>query len=221
MRKIKIYNFIFAINIFFLFLILLIYLQNLEVKKVYLYSDASQYKNAIDEFINKKKFMFSVDANDLFGYFDDQSKIRTIDIKKKLPFSLLIDLKNHIPTFLWNNEKVLNEYGESIAYNSFNNNLIILEGPENLLGEVLDSYKVLNNLFEKRNLNISKLSLSNNGNWKVIIKNFTEINLGKTLDYIKINQVFSFFYDRGYSLSEIKSIDFRYPDGFTYKKDSR
>ena len=197
------------------------YLQNLEVKKVYLYSDASQYKNAIDEFINKKKFMFSVDANDLLDYFDDKSKIRTIDIKKKLPFSLLIDLKNHIPTFLWNNEKVLNEYGESIAYNSFNNNLIILEGPEDLFGEVLDSYKVLNNLFEKRDLNISKLSLSNNGNWKVIIENFTEINLGKTLDYIKINQVFLFFYDKDYSLSEIKSIDFRYPDGFTYKKDSR
>jgi len=221
MRKIKIYNFIFAINIFFLFLILLIYLQNLEVKKVYLYSDASQYKNTIDEFINKKKFMFSVDANDLFGYFDDQSKIRTIDIKKKLPFSLLIDLKNHIPTFLWNNEKVLNEYGESIIYNSFNNNLVILEGPENLFGEVFDSYKVLNNLFKKSDLNISKLSLSNNGNWKVIIENSTEINLGKTLDYIRINQVFLFFYDRGYSLSEIKSIDFRYPDGFTYKKDSR
>jgi len=221
MRKIKIYNFIFAINIFFLFLILLIYLQNLEVKKVYLYSDASQYKNAIDEFINKKKFMFSVDANDLLSYFDDQSKIRTIDIKKKLPFSLVIDLKNHIPTFLWNNEKVLNEYGESIVYNNLNNNLIILEGPENLFGEVLDSYKVLNNLFIKRNLSISKLSLSNNGNWKLIIENFTEINLGKTLDYIKINQVFLFFYDRGYSLSEIKSIDFRYPDGFTYKKDSR
>ena len=197
------------------------YLQNLEVKKVYLYSDASQYKNAIDEFINKKKFMFSVDANDLLDYFDDKSKIRTIDIKKKLPFSLLIDLKNHIPTFLWNNEKVLNEYGESIAYNSFNNNLIILEGPENLFGEVLDSYKVLNNFFEKRDLNISKLSLSNNGNWKVVIENFTEINLGKTLDYIKINQVFLFFYDKGYILSEIKSIDFRYPDGFTYKKDSR
>ena len=197
------------------------YLQNLEVKKVYLYSDASQYKNAIDEFINKKKFMFSVDANDLLDYFDDKSKIRTIDIKKKLPFSLLIDLKNHIPTFKWNNEKVLNEYGESIAYNSFNNNLIILEGPEDLFGEVLDSYKVLNNLFEKRDLNISKLSLSNNGNWKVIIENFTEINLGKTLDYIKINQVFLFFYDKDYSLSEIKSIDFRYPDGFTYKKDSR
>ena len=65
----------------------------------------SQYKNAIDEFINKKKFMFSVNANDLLGHFDDQSKIRTIDIKKKLPFSLLIDLKNHIPTFLWNNKR--------------------------------------------------------------------------------------------------------------------
>ena len=134
---------------------------------------------------------------------------------------MLIDLKNHIPTFLWNNEKVLNEYGESIVYNSDNNNLIILEGPENLFGEVLDSYKLLNNLFKKGDLNISKLSLSNNGNWKVIIENFTEINLGKTLDYIKINQVFLFFHDKGYSLSEIKSIDFRYPDGFTYKKDSR
>lgn len=221
MRKIRIYNFASIFNIFFLLLILLIYIQNIEVKKVYLYSDAIQYKNAIDEFINKKKFIFSVNANDLLGHFENQSKIRTIDIKKKLPFSLLIDLKNHIPTFLWNNEKVLNEYGESIVYKNFNNNLIILEGPENLFDEVLDSYKVLNNLFKKRNLNISKLSLSNNGNWKVIIKNFTEINLGKTLDYIKINQVFSFFYDRGYSLSEIKSIDFRYPDGFTYKKDSR
>ena len=99
--------------------------------------------------------------------------------------------------------------------------MIILEGPENLFGEVLDSYKLLNNLLKKRDLNITKLSLSNNGNWKVIIENFTEINLGKILDYIKINQVFLFFYDKGYSLSEIKSIDIRYPDGFSYKKDSR
>ena len=99
--------------------------------------------------------------------------------------------------------------------------MIVLEGPENLFGEVLDSYKALNNLFNKGDLNITKLSLSNNGNWKVIIENFTEINLGKILDYIKINQVFLFFMIRGYSLSEIKSIDIRYPDGFSYKMDSR
>ena len=47
------------------------------------------------------------------------------------------------------------------------------------------------------------------------------MNLGKILDYIKINQVFLFFYDKGYSLSEIKSIDIRYPDGFSYVMDSR
>ena len=58
MRKIKIYNFVFIFNIFFLLLILLIYVQNIEVKKVYLYSDAIQYKNAIDEFINKKNSFF-------------------------------------------------------------------------------------------------------------------------------------------------------------------
>ena len=71
--------------------------------------------------------------------------------------------------------------------------MIILEGPENLFGEVLDSYKLLNNLLKNKELNISKLSLSNNGNWKLIVENFTEINLGKKIDFIKINQVFLFF----------------------------
>ena len=47
--------------------------------------------------------------------------------------------------------KVLNKHGEPIKYNSDNSNLIILEGPENLFFEVLDSYKLLNNLFKKRN----------------------------------------------------------------------
>ena len=88
-----------------------------------------------------------------------------------------------------------------------------------MFGEVLDSYKLLNKLLKKKELKISKLSLSKNGNWKLIVENFTEINLGKTLDYIKMNQVFLFFYDKGYSLSEIKRIDIRYPDGFTYVKD--
>ena len=68
MRKIKIYNFVFTINVFFIFIF-----DNLcsqaRGKKVYLYSDAIQYKNEIDEFINKKKFMFSVNANDLLGHF--------------------------------------------------------------------------------------------------------------------------------------------------------
>ena len=221
MRKIKIYNFVSIINIFFIFLLLLIYVKNIEVKKVYLYSDATQYKNVIDEFISKKKFMFSVNATDLLGQFEDQSKIRTIDIKKKLPFSLHIDLKNHIPTFLWNNMKVLNEHGEPIKYNTNNSNLIILEGPENLFVEVLDSYKLLNNLLKKKELNISKLSLSNYGNWQLIVENFTEINLGKKIDFIKINQVFLFFVDKGYDLSEIKRIDTRYPDGFSYAEGFR
>ena len=221
MRKIKIYNFVSIINIFFIFLLLLIYVKNIEVKKVYLYSDATQYKNVIDEFISKKKFMFSVNATDLLGQFEDQSKIRTIDIKKKLPFSLHIDLKNHIPTFLWNNMKVLNEHGEPIKYNTNNSNLIILEGPENLFVEVLDSYKLLNNLLKKKELNISKLSLSNYGNWQLIVENFTEINLGKKIDFIKINQVFLFFLDKGYDLSKIKRIDIRYPDGFSYAEGFR
>ena len=221
MRKIKIYNFVSIINIFFIFLLLLIYVKNIEVKKVYLYSDATQYKNAIDEFISKKKFMFSVNATDLLGHFEDHSKIRTIDIKKKLPFSLHIDLKNHIPTFLWNNMKVLNEHGEPIKYNTNNSNLIILEGPENLFVEIFNSYKLLNNLLKKKELNISKLSLSNNGNWQLIVENFTEINLGKKIDFIKINQVFLFFVDKGYDLSEIKRIDTRYPDGFSYAEGFR
>jgi len=221
MRKIKIYNFIFIINIFFIFLLLIIYVKNIEVKTVYLYSDASQYKIAIDEFINKKKYMFSVNAKDLLGHFEEQKKIRTIDIKKKLPFSLHIDLKNHIPTFLWNNMEVLNEYGEPIKHNANKSNLIILEGPENLFGEVLDSYKLLNNLLKKKELNISKLSLSNNGNWQLIVENFTEINLGKKIDFIKINHVFLFFFDKGYDLSEITRIDIRYPDGFSYAEGFR
>ena len=157
MRKIRIYNLISIFNIFFLLLILLIYVQNIEVKKVYLYSDAIKHKDAIDEFINKKKFVFSVHADDLLGHFESQSKIRTIDIKKKLPFSLLIDLKHHIPTFLWNNIMVLNEYGEPIFYNADKSDLIILEGPEDLLGEVFDSYKSLNILIKKKGLNISIL----------------------------------------------------------------
>ena len=45
---------------------------------------------------------------------------------------------------------VLNEYGETIIDNTKISNLIILEGPENLFGEILDSYKLLNNLLKKR-----------------------------------------------------------------------
>ena len=179
------------------------------------------YKKAIDEFISKKKFMFSVNANDLLSHFEDKSKIRTIYIEKKLPFSLHIKLKHHIPTFLWNNIRVLNEYGEPIIYNTDKSNLINLVGPENLFDVVFDSYKLLNNLLKNNELNITKLSLNNNGNWKLIIEDFTEINLGKTLDYIKMQQVFLFFYDKGYSFSEIKNIDIRYPDGFSYVKDYR
>ena len=117
--------------------------------------------------------------------------------------------------------KVLNEHGEPIKYNTNISNLIILEGPENLFVEVLDSYKLLNNLLKKKELNISKLSLSNNGNWQLIVENFTEINLGKKIDFIKINQVFFIFLDKGYDLSEIKRIDIRYPDGFSYAEDFR
>ena len=86
MRKIRVYNFVSTFNVLFIFLLLLIYIKNIEVKKVYLYSDAIEYKNAIDQYVNKKKFMFSVNAIDLLEHFEDQSKIRTIDIKKKLPF---------------------------------------------------------------------------------------------------------------------------------------
>ena len=128
---------------------------------------------------------------------------------------MLIDLKHHIPTFLWNNVKVLNEYGEPIISND-GKMVYHFRRSEDLLGQVLDSYKLLNNILDKRKLSISKLSLSNNGNWKLVVESFTEINLGKTLDYIRY---FLFFYDKGYRLSEIKSIDARYPDGFSYVKD--
>ena len=58
MRKIRIYNSVFTINVLILFSFLIIYVKNIEVKKVYLYSDAIQYKNEIDEFINKKNLYF-------------------------------------------------------------------------------------------------------------------------------------------------------------------
>merc|ERR1712000_417221 len=95
------------------------------------------------------------------------------------PNRLKVYLVEQTPVARWNDDLMLNPYGESFNAEGKNLGLPRLFGPGGSEKTALEGFNAMQRLLRSRQLDIEELSLSERFAWQVQLVNGIEINLGR------------------------------------------
>jgi cell division protein FtsQ len=156
---------------------------------------------------------FAIDVNDVHRLVESEAWIYSASIRKRWPSSLYIHVVEEQAVAKWNDDLLLNKYGDSFDGKLGENNLPLLFGPGGSEKTALTGYQHMRALLRASGERIDQLVLSERFAWTLQLKNGVTLNLGRQ-EYIKRLQRFIDIYPL---LKEEKKainyVDLRYDTG--------
>lgn len=156
---------------------------------------------------------FAIDVNDVHQLVESEAWIYSASIRKRWPSSLYIHVIEEQAVARWNDDLLLNKYGDSFDGELENDTLPLLFGPGGSEKTALTGYQHMRALLRASGQRIDQLVLSERFAWTLLLKNGVTLNLGRQ-EYIKRLQRFIDVYPL---LKEEKKainyIDLRYDTG--------
>ncbi|MFK8010474.1 MAG: cell division protein FtsQ/DivIB [Marinicellaceae bacterium] len=168
---------------------------------------------------NERSF-FKVNPNKIREELTNIPWVQHVTVNKKWPNSLIIKLIEHKAVATWNQDKLLNEYGEVFKVDRIDdlNSLPKIHGNDNDSKLIWDKYTRFNEIVKNIGHDISTSNISNRGGWKLSLSNGIEINLGSQQIDAKLVRLT----DTWSKLLQLKEqlpiyIDLRYTNGYVVK----
>ncbi|MFC4700285.1 cell division protein FtsQ/DivIB [Glaciecola siphonariae] len=156
---------------------------------------------------------FAIDVNDVHKLVEAQPWVYSASIRKRWPSSLYIHVVEQQAAARWNDDLLLNKYGESFDGKLANSALPVLFGPGGSEKTALTGYQHMRALLRSSGQKIQQLVLSERFAWTVQLQSGITLNLGRQ-EYIKRLQRFIDVYPL---LKEEKKainyVDLRYDTG--------
>ena len=181
-------------------------------------------KNQIDLIKNKfiKKNFFAVNLHETREAFKKLPWIRDVSIRRDWDkFGLLVEIESHKPIGRWNNQGLVNSFGE-IFNAAYEEKLPLFIGSDEFVGEMAVKYNQINKILEKELMQIGTISLSKRLSWEIYTNNQMRFFLGKEDGNSIIERLDVLIENYQFVLSQSKSrieyVDLRYKDGFAVKK---
>lgn len=122
---------------------------------------------------------FSLDVNDVFELIEAQPWVYRASVRKQWPNTLKIYLVEQTAVAQWNEDLLLNPYGESFGASAHGLSLPKLFGPGGSERTALEGFNAMQTLLSSMELPIVELSLSERFAWQIQLENGVELNLGR------------------------------------------
>ncbi|MDC8832634.1 cell division protein FtsQ/DivIB [Alteromonas gilva] len=122
---------------------------------------------------------FALDVNEIHQLLEQQAWVYRASVRKQWPNRLKVYLVEQTPVARWNEDLILNPYGESFNAEGKVLGLPQLFGPGGSERTALEGFNAMQKLLRNRDLVIKELSLSERYAWQVQLDNGVEINLGR------------------------------------------
>ena len=218
-----IYLLIFILIIFLSYLIMTsssFPIKEIGIKGEYENINKNQINLIKDKFI--KKNFFAVNLNQTRDAFKKLPWIRDVSIRRDWnKFGLLVEIESHKPIGRWNNQGLVNSFGE-IFNAAYEDKLPLFIGSKEVVGEMTIKFNQINKILEKELMQIGTISLSDRLSWEIYTNNQIRFFLGKDYDDSILEKLKVLIENYQFILSESKSrikyVDLRYKDGFAVKK---
>jgi cell division protein FtsQ len=173
---------------------------------------------------------FTVDLARVRTVFESLPWVRRAVVRRDFPNRLRVELQEHQSVAYWGGEgevRLINSYGEVFEANVGEveqDNLPKLSGPDGQAAEVLAMYRTIAPLFEKADLPVDQLDLSNGGSWRLQLDSGATIEMGRgnvndvsarVNRFLKtLTQVTSRY---GRQASAIEAADLRHENGYAIR----
>ena len=129
----------------------------------------------------KEQNFFSLDVRQVKQELEQLALIKSVQIKKVWPDTLLVKFKEDIPVAVWNNDSLLNPLGEELVLpSSFDQSrLPRLSGPEQMTAQVMRQFQRFQSRLSEVDAAMIRLSMNTIGSWEIELENGWTIRLGR------------------------------------------
>ena len=160
---------------------------------------------------------FTMDLAATRDAFEKLSWVRRVEVRRRWPDRLEIDVDEHRPVARWGDEALVNEYGE-LFEGAVDAVLPVMIGPEGSASLVAETYAAFEVALAPLGRRIAEIRLSDRQAWRLRLDDDTVIELGRDSPLDRLRQFASVF---GRSVATLegaaKHVDLRYANGFAVR----
>ncbi len=172
---------------------------------------------------------FSMDLTQAQRAFEQVPWVRRAVVKRDFPNRLRVHIEEHVPVAMFGSDtesRIVNAQGEVFVANAADilTNLPRLIGADSQASGLLHTLRIIEPLFEPKDLAIEQLELSSRGSWRIGLDNGAVIDVGRADDTQLVEQLRRFLSaltqataQLNKSVQDLESADLRYPSGFAIK----
>ena len=157
---------------------------------------------------------FELDVNEVFGLVEAQPWVYRASVRKQWPNTLKIYLVEQQPVAQWNEDMLLNPYGETFEASAAELTLPRLYGPGGSEKTALEGYNAMKSLLATSSMAIAELSLSERFAWQMQLKNGVELNLGRQEFIDRLQRFIDVYPLLTKEEKPVRYVDLRYDTGF-------
>jgi cell division protein FtsQ len=124
---------------------------------------------------------FTIDLQELSEAARRNAWVSDVNVRKTWPDTVSVSIKEFVPLAHWNRGQLISRRGVAFAVPEADaiQGLPWLQGPEERLEDVLDSWSEYSELLVPLGLEIRSLTLDRRGAWSMLLSNGTGIRLGR------------------------------------------
>ena len=129
----------------------------------------------------KEQNFFSLDVRQVKYELEQLALIKSVQVKKVWPETLLVKFKEDIPVAVWNQQTLLNPKGEELLLpERFNTQeLPKLFGPQQKTAQVMRQFQRFQTRLSSVNAAMVSLTMNSVGSWEIQLENGWTIRLGR------------------------------------------
>jgi cell division protein FtsQ len=157
---------------------------------------------------------FSTDLDATSAAFIKLPWVREAEIRRVWPNTLVVTLQEHVAVARWNDDALVNSYGE--VYRAASDAVLpSLNGPDGSAPEVLQASHEFARILQPLKLNPVKVELNDRRSWSVVLSNGMRLALGREQAQQRLARWVAVYPMTMEQLTvPVADIDLRYPKGF-------
>lgn len=145
--------------------------------------------------------------------------VQNVNVKRVWPNQLSVVILNQEPVAWWNDQWLINVYGEKFQKGSLvvSNDLPKFYGNGDSIIKMLAYYQQINTMFIPLNLTVNQLELDQIGSWQITLSNGMILKVSQDDALMRIQRFVRIYKNVFQDNKSAKIVDLRYSHGFAVK----
>lgn len=157
---------------------------------------------------------FTVDLERTRQSFERLPWVRKVSVRRKFPWSLQVEVEEHVALARWNGAALVNTHGE-VFLASTDQALPAFVGQPDTSQQVAQIYGELNETLQAMQQQIAQISLSPRFAWQIKLENGMVLELGREEMRTRLERFVKVYpYSLQSSAQFVRHVDLRYRNGF-------